>query len=133
MQTTLDICRWVYNKTLEVRKKAWEERQESLSLYDTTGMLPKWKQEHPFLKKASSQVLQEVCRRVDFAFQHFFRRCRTDEKPGYPRFKSEERYKHERVHECPHCGFELDRDHNAALNILALGLQCMGQTPRSPF
>jgi len=28
-----------------------------------------------------------------------------------------------RVHNCPHCGLILDRDHNAAINILALGLQ----------
>jgi putative transposase len=28
-----------------------------------------------------------------------------------------------RVHNCPHCGLVLDRDHNAAINILALGLQ----------
>jgi putative transposase len=29
----------------------------------------------------------------------------------------------ERLFRCPSCGLELDRDHNAALNILALGLQ----------
>jgi len=29
----------------------------------------------------------------------------------------------DRVHNCPHCGLILDRDHNAAINILALGLQ----------
>jgi IS605 OrfB family transposase len=29
----------------------------------------------------------------------------------------------ERVHNCPHCGLVLDRDQNAALNILRLGLQ----------
>ena len=28
-----------------------------------------------------------------------------------------------RVHECPHCGLVMDRDQNAALNILRLGLQ----------
>jgi putative transposase len=28
-----------------------------------------------------------------------------------------------RVHECPHCGLVLDRDRNAAINILRLGLQ----------
>ncbi len=26
-----------------------------------------------------------------------------------------------RVHDCPHCGLQLGRDHNAALNVLALG------------
>lgn len=30
-----------------------------------------------------------------------------------------------RVHNCPHCGLILDRDHNAAINILALGLQSL--------
>jgi len=37
----------------------------------------------------------------------------------------------ERVHVCPQCGLEIDRDHNAALNILALGLQSLGASPRS--
>jgi len=27
----------------------------------------------------------------------------------------------DRIHECPHCGLKMDRDHNAALNILARG------------
>lgn len=32
----------------------------------------------------------------------------------------------DRIHDCPHCGLVLDRDHNAAINILALGLQSIG-------
>lgn len=32
----------------------------------------------------------------------------------------------DRVHSCPHCGLVLDRDHNAAINILSLGLQTLG-------
>lgn len=34
-----------------------------------------------------------------------------------------------RIHDCPHCGLIMDRDHNAAINILALGLQRMGAKP----
>jgi putative transposase len=32
-----------------------------------------------------------------------------------------------RIHECPRCGLVLDRDHNSAITILALGLQSIGQ------
>jgi putative transposase len=37
----------------------------------------------------------------------------------------------ERVFSCMCCGVVLDRDHNASLNILALGLQGLGISPRS--
>jgi putative transposase len=37
----------------------------------------------------------------------------------------------QRVHTCACCGLMLDRDHNAALNILSLGLQALGLIPRS--
>ena len=38
----------------------------------------------------------------------------------------------DRIHRCSCCGLEMHRDHNAALNILALGLQSLGSIPRSP-
>ncbi|WP_237396398.1 transposase, partial [Okeania sp. KiyG1] len=31
-----------------------------------------------------------------------------------------------RTHRCPHCGYIADRDHNAARNILAKGLEMLG-------
>jgi len=33
----------------------------------------------------------------------------------------------DRIHKCPHCNIELDRDYNASLNILGLGLQSLRQ------
>lgn len=92
MQKSLDACRWVYNKTLEVRKIAWEERQEGISRYDTIKMIPQWKQANHSLMDAHSQSLQEACTRVDLAFQAFFRRVKAGETPGYPRFKGFDRY-----------------------------------------
>lgn len=115
MQQQLDECRWLYNKTLEVRKTAWEQRQETVRLYDTIKMLPSWKQERPSLKSVHSQVLQEVCDRVDLAFQHFFRRVKAGETPGYPRFRSVSRYD---SFTYPQFGFKLTGDH---LNLSKIG------------
>lgn len=87
MERTLDLCRHVYNKTLEERRKAWEEKGETLSKYSLNAFLPEWKKDYPSLKEVFSQTLQEAQERVDLAFKHFFRRVRNGENPGYPRFK----------------------------------------------
>jgi putative transposase len=89
---TLELCRWVYNKTLEIRKGAWEQSQESLSLFDTNKLLTVWKTDKPELKTVHSQVLQNVQERVDLAFKAFFRRVKSSDTPGYPRFKGFGRY-----------------------------------------
>ena len=87
LNNTLELCRWVYNETLATRKNAWEQEQKSVSCYDTIKMLPGWKKEKPELSQVYSQVLQEVCKRVDLAFRAFFRRVKAKENPGYPRFR----------------------------------------------
>ena len=84
---TLELCRWVYNETLATRKNAWEQEKKSISCYATIKMLPGWKKEKQELLQVYSQVLQEVCKRVDLAFSAFFRRVKSGEKPGYPRFQ----------------------------------------------
>jgi putative transposase len=35
-----------------------------------------------------------------------------------------------RVHACAYCGLVLNRDHNAALNVLALGRSAVGNAPK---
>lgn len=92
LEQQLEECRWVYNQTLAIRRDAWQQRQETLQLYDTQAMLPGWKAERKTLKLVHSQVLQNVQVRVDLAFQAFFRRVKAAEQPGYPRFKQFRRY-----------------------------------------
>ena len=88
----LDTCRWVFNKTLEVRRGAWNERRESISRYDTNKLLTAWKQTEPWLQNGHAQAMQEAQKRVDLAFRAFFRRVRVGDKPGYPRFRGKDRY-----------------------------------------
>ena len=92
LNQTLELCRWVYNKTLETRKNAWEQNQESLSLFETNKLLTTWKVDKPELKAVHSQVLQNAQERVDLAFKAFFRRVKSGETPGHPRFKGFGRY-----------------------------------------
>src|SRR5690242_9868022 len=69
----LQECRWLYNRLLEDRKTAWEQRGESVRLYDQHALLPALKAERPTLARVQSQVLQNVAVRIDLAFKAFFR------------------------------------------------------------
>ncbi len=92
LEQQLEECRWLYNHLLAARRDAWQERQESLRLYDQQATLPALKADRPPLAGVQSQVLQNVAVRIDLAFQAFFRRCKSErtkdgEEPGYPRFR----------------------------------------------
>ncbi|MCK9306798.1 MAG: transposase [Methanoculleus sp.] len=115
LEQTLEICRWVYNDTLALRKTAWEQEQRSFSLYETNKILTQWKKERPELKQVHSQVLQNVQMRVDLAFKAFFRRLKSEEKSGYPRFKGKGRYD---SFTYPQSGFDLNEDR---LNLSKIG------------
>lgn len=93
LNQTLELCRWVYNETLALREAAYDNDGVTFSYYQTSKYLPKWKDEKPELKGVHSQVLQNVQIRVDLAFQAFFRRIKSGEIPGYPRFKGHGRYR----------------------------------------
>src|SRR5215467_8386044 len=88
----LEECRWLYNHLLAERRDAWEQRQESLRLYDQQATLPALNATRPALAGVHAQVLQNVVVRLDLAFQAFFRRVKAGETPGNPRFRGKGRY-----------------------------------------
>src|SRR5438067_3028516 len=88
----LDRCRELYNAALEERREAYRMSGKTLGYCEQKRELPGLKAECPEYKEICSQVLQDVLKRVDLAFQAFFRRVRAGDKPGYPRFKSYHRY-----------------------------------------
>jgi putative transposase len=54
--------------------------------------LPDLKTACPTCAEVNAQVLQDVLRRVEKAFQAFFRRLQVGERAGYPRFQGVRRY-----------------------------------------
>lgn len=74
--------RFVYNWALETKKRAWEESEERLTLYDLQNQLPGLKKEKEWLSLPFAQSLQIAVRHLDFAFESFFR------GNGYPKFKA---------------------------------------------
>jgi putative transposase len=74
--------RYIYNKCLETKIKAYENNT-SLSCIDlTNGLLIEEKANHEWLKEVHSQPLQMSIRNLDNAFKRFFK-----QRKGFPNFK----------------------------------------------
>ncbi|WP_200302640.1 RNA-guided endonuclease InsQ/TnpB family protein [Streptomyces adelaidensis] len=79
----------LYNGALQERRDAWRHSSKTSIRYgDQSGQLKEvraFDTERQGRWSFSSQ--QATLRRLDKAFQAFFRRVKSGEKPGYPRFK----------------------------------------------
>ena len=110
LEWTLDRARELYNAALQERRDAYEAcvkrhpnyydpeprkeltRAHAIGCFDQINALPEIKEIRPEYKDIASHVLQNVMRRLENAYQHFFERVKKGEKPGYPRFKGRYRY-----------------------------------------
>lgn len=82
----------VYNAALEKRISVYREKGKSLSFADQCKALTEWRQKDADLKAINAQSLQVTLKRLDLAFQAFFRRVNAGGTPGFPRFKSWQRF-----------------------------------------
>ena len=87
LNQTLSDCCFVYNKLLETKINAYKKDKTSLSKFDLDKLTK------DFDVPIHSQVKQNISKRINDAFNHFFRRIKNKETPGFPRFKSLNRYK----------------------------------------
>ena len=92
LQTTLDVCRELYNASLQERREGYKNCRAMLNYYTQANQLPAIKVLRPDVAALHSQVLQDVLKRIDKAFQAFFRRVQQGQKPGFPRFQGRHRY-----------------------------------------
>ena len=84
LEHTFGCTRFVYNWALNLRKEAYEQRQETISYGQTSTLLSKLKQEEEkhWLNDVSSVPLQQALRHLNTAFTNFFKK-----QNKYPRFK----------------------------------------------
>jgi putative transposase len=88
------LHRKLYNAALEQRIDAYKRCGVSLSFKDQCRELTKLRAECPEYAALNAQSQQVTLKRLDLAFSHFFRRVKAGEKsPGFPRFKSADRFK----------------------------------------
>jgi len=88
----LFLCRKLYNAALEQRIVVYKQNHGRISCYDQIKQLTDLKTGFPEYTEVGSQVLQEVLERLDKAYVGFFRRVKSGDKAGLPRFKGRYRY-----------------------------------------
>ena len=92
----LDVLRQLYNAALEQRREAYRRRGIRVTGKQQYAELTALRQEASSLGLRLATVYREcedaVLHRLDLAFAAFFRRLRTGEKPGFPRFRPHRRW-----------------------------------------
>lgn len=88
----LKTCRIIYTSALADRKNHYARTSRGLTRTAQQVTLKADKAKHPRVKEVHSQPVQEVLFRVERAFNNFFRRVNSGEKPGYPRYKGPGQY-----------------------------------------
>ncbi|MGW5147808.1 RNA-guided endonuclease InsQ/TnpB family protein [Rhodococcus koreensis] len=81
---TFGCTRYVYNRALAERTRAWSQEQRRITYADTSKMLTGWKRdaETAWLAEPSKGPLQESLRQLQGAFENFWRK-----QTAYPQFK----------------------------------------------
>ncbi|MDP2908681.1 MAG: RNA-guided endonuclease TnpB family protein [Nanoarchaeota archaeon] len=106
LEKALGACRFLYNSELEYEEQLYFSEKRFVGRDELNLLVPDWKSINPDLKLVHSQVLQNVSDRLVKSFEGFFRRVKSGEKAGFPRFKSEERYD---SFTFPQSGFRLEK------------------------
>ena len=124
LEQVLEDCRALYNAALQERRDAWRMNGVNVSWVDQNRSLTAIRAEWPDREGAvDRRVQREVLRRVERAYQAFFRRVRTGQAPGFPRFQSHRRYR----------TIEVEAPTQAMLKVRGDGLKAWVKVKGLPF
>ncbi|MFD8104124.1 RNA-guided endonuclease InsQ/TnpB family protein [Nocardia fluminea] len=84
LSRTFGCVRYVYNRALAARSRAWTREQRRVNYADTSRMLTQWKRDADtvWLTEPSKGPLQQKLRDLQGAYDKFWRKL-----TGYPQFK----------------------------------------------
>lgn len=91
LEYILEDNRETYNAGLQERKESYRLEGKSITYYDQQAELTELRKDERFTVIATT-IMRDPLRRLDRAMQGFFRRCKSGDKPGFPRFKSRSNY-----------------------------------------
>jgi putative transposase len=87
LSACLEDMRVLYNAALEERREAWRMRRHAITYGSQSAQVKEIRRADPDYERWAFACERLTLRRLDRAFQAFFRRVKSGEKPGYPRFK----------------------------------------------
>ncbi len=88
----LGLHQRLYNTALEERILAYKDAGQSLGFAAQCKELTAWRKASEALATVNAQSLQVTLKRLDLAYAAFFRRVKAGQNPGFPRFKSVDRF-----------------------------------------
>ena len=89
----LDVTRQLYNALLDERRYAWTARRIVVTTSQQYKEITELRAEDQRIRAVYRECEDAVLHRLDLAFAAFFRRIRSGETSGYPRFKPASRWK----------------------------------------
>ena len=92
LERILDLHHQLYNAALEERREAYRRCRVSINYYDQANQLKDLRAQEADIAELNYSSCQQTLRKLDKAFQAFFRRVKAGAKSGYPRFKSRQRF-----------------------------------------
>jgi putative transposase len=88
----LDLQRELYNAALQEKIGAWTWERRSVSYVDQCRTLTGLREVRPEVLTCGVTLCRGTLKRLDRAFNGFYRRVQRGEAPGFPRFRSARRW-----------------------------------------
>ena len=92
LEQTLRLHCELYNAALQERRDAWLISKVSINYGMQSAQLKDIRAGREDLSDLSFSSCQQTLRRLDRSFQAFYRRARSGQTPGFPRFKPQQRF-----------------------------------------